>query len=88
MSQPLVTLKFTARGAGDAEVNFISAKVDESANASLQDAPDAQMGKSAVITVGGYNVTLPDIFTGDRATPPDRIIPSAPRIPPITIIRT
>lgn len=70
VSQPLVTLKFTARGAGDAEVKFISAKVDESANASLQDAPDALMGKSAVITVGGYNVTLPDIFTGDRATTP------------------
>ena len=71
INQPLVTLKFTARAAGEARVEFVSAKVDESANASMQDAPEAQqLGGAAVITVGGYLVTLPDIFEGEGTTTP------------------
>ena len=71
VGEPMVTLEFTAQAAGKAEVRFQSAKVDESANASLQDAPDATwLNDSVIITVGGYNVTLPDDFEGDKTTTP------------------
>ena len=69
----LAALKFQPVAAGKAKVEFVSAKVDESDNASLQDAPDASWDKEfgfVTITIGGYTVTLPDEFEGDRATVP------------------
>ena len=69
----LAALKFQPVAAGKAKVEFVSAKVDESDNASIQDAPDASWDKKfgfVTITIGGYTVTLPDEFEGDRATVP------------------
>ncbi len=69
----LVTLSFTGVATGEAKVSFESAKIDESANAPIQDAPDAVcINDSVTITIGGYNVTLPEggIFKGDPAVKP------------------
>lgn len=70
VGEALVALKFTVLKAGETKVEFNSAKVDESANAEMQDAPEATIVNFAIIRVGGYNVTLPDDFTGDAATKP------------------
>lgn len=67
----LVTLKFTAKAAGEAKVEFVSAKVDESANAIDKDAPEATKINDAVtITISGFKVNLGDHFTGDAYTKP------------------
>lgn len=69
----LITLSFTGKATGEAKVSFESAKIDESANAPIQDAPDAtRINDSVTITIGGYNVTLPEggIFKGDPAVAP------------------
>lgn len=71
VGETLVTLKFTAKDSGEAKVKFVSAKVDESANAIDKDAPDATMiYDNVVITIGGYKVNLGDDFTGDAITTP------------------
>ena len=66
-----ILLTFTARSAGEAKVAVASAKVDAKANAVAKDAPAAAVtAAEAAITVGGYQVTLPDGFTGAAAAKP------------------
>lgn len=61
-----IVLTFTGKATGEATVTVISAKVDIKANAAEKDAPAATLlTKEATITVGGYQVTLPDGFTAD-----------------------
>lgn len=61
-----IVLTFTGKATGAATVTVISAKVDARANAAEKDAPAATLlTKEATITVGGYQVTLPDGFTAD-----------------------
>ena len=61
-----IVLTFAGKATGEAKVTVISAKVDARANAAENDAPDATLlTKEATITVGGYQVTLPDAFTGE-----------------------
>ncbi len=61
-----IILTFTGKATGEARVTVTSAKVDARANAAENDAPDATLlTKEATITVGGYQVTLPDDFTAD-----------------------
>ena len=61
-----IVLTFTGKATGSAKVTVISAKVDVKANAAEKDAPAATLlTKEATITVGGYQVTLPDGFTAD-----------------------
>lgn len=60
-----IMLTFTGKAVGEAEVTVTSAKVDAKANAAEKDAPAATIATDvATITVGGYQVTLPDAFTG------------------------
>lgn len=61
-----IVLTFTGKATGEAKVTVTSAKVDVKANAAAQNAPDATLlTKEVTITVGGYQVTLPDDFTAD-----------------------
>ena len=61
-----IVLTFTGKATGEAKVTVISAKVDARANAAEKDAPAATLlTKEATITVGGYQVTLPDGFIAD-----------------------
>lgn len=62
-----LTINFTAKAEGEANITLATAKVDLSANAVTQDAPEAEIIEdSVVITVGGYPVTLPDDFVGEE----------------------
>lgn len=59
-----IVLTFIGKAIGEAKVTVISAKVDARANAAENDAPAATITTdAATITVGGYQVTLPDGFT-------------------------
>lgn len=59
-----IVLTFIGKATGEAKVTVISAKVDARANAAENDAPAATITTdAATITVGGYQVTLPDGFT-------------------------
>lgn len=59
-----LTLRFIAVGQGSGEVKVMSACVDTNANAIEFDAPAAAiLDDTAVITVSGYTVSLPDDFT-------------------------
>lgn len=61
-----IVLTFTGKATGEAKVTVTSAKVDVKANAAAQNAPAANITTDvATITVGGYQVTLPDDFTAD-----------------------
>lgn len=61
-----IVLTFTGKAPGEAKVTVTSAKVDVKANAAAQNAPAANITTDvATITVGGYQVTLPDDFTAD-----------------------
>lgn len=61
-----IVLTFAGKTTGEGKVTVISAKVDVKANAAEKDAPAATLlTKEATITVGGYQVTLPDGFTAD-----------------------
>ena len=61
-----IVLTFTGKATGSAKVTVISAKVDARANAAAKDAPAATLlTKEATITVGGYQVSLPDGFIAD-----------------------
>lgn len=52
-----LTLTFTGKAGGTSEVKVTEAKVDEAANANMQNAPAATVTGSAAITVGStYNV--------------------------------
>lgn len=60
-----IVLTFAGKATGEAKVTVTSAKVDVKANAAENDAPAAKITTdAATITVGGYQVTLPDGFTG------------------------
>lgn len=60
-----IVLTFTGKATGEAKVTVTSAKVDVKANAAEKDAPAATITTgAATITVGGYQVSLPDGFTG------------------------
>lgn len=64
-----LTLSFVAAGQGTSDVKVTEAYVDTNANAIDFDAPAAAiLDDSAVITVNGYTVTLPDDFTRTDAT--------------------
>lgn len=59
-----LTLSFVAAGQGKSDVKVTNACVDTNANAIEFDAPPAAiLDDTAVITVSGYTVTLPDGFT-------------------------
>lgn len=59
-----LTLSFVAAGQGKSDVKVTKACVDTNANAIESDAPAAAiLDDTAVITVSGYTVTLPDDFT-------------------------
>ena len=59
-----LTLSFVAVGQGKSDVKVTEACVDANANAIKFDAPAAAiLDDTAVITVSGYTVTLPDGFT-------------------------
>ena len=59
-----LTLSFVAAGQGKSDVKVTEAYVDTNANAIDFDAPAAAiLDDTAVITVSGYTVTLPDGFT-------------------------
>ena len=61
-----IVLTFAGKATGEAKVTVTSAKVDVKANAAAKDAPAANITTDvATITVGGYQVTLPDDFTAD-----------------------
>lgn len=60
-----IVLTFAGKATGEAKVTVTSAKVDVKANAAAKDAPNAKITTDvATITVGGYQVSLPDGFTG------------------------
>ena len=59
-----LTLSFVAAGQGKSDVKVTEAYVDTNANAIELDAPAAAiLDDTAVITVSGYTVSLPDDFT-------------------------
>ena len=61
-----IVLTFTGKATGEAKVTVTSAKVDVKANAAEKDAPAATIATdAATITVGGYQVTLHEAFTGE-----------------------
>ena len=61
-----IILTFTGKTTGEATVNVTSAKVDVKANAAEKNAPTATIVTgAATITVGGYQVSLPDGFIAD-----------------------
>lgn len=63
-----LTLSFVAAGQGKSDVKVTEACVDTNANAIKFDAPAAAiLDDTAVITVSGYTVTLPDGFTRTNA---------------------
>lgn len=64
-----LTLSFEAAGQGKSDVKVTKACVDTNANAIDFDAPAAAiLDDTAVITVSGYTVSLPDDFTRTDAT--------------------
>lgn len=66
-----IVLTFTGKATGKTEVTVTSAKVDVKDNAAAQNAPDATITTgAATITVGGYQVSLPDGFTGKGTANP------------------
>ena len=65
------TLNFKAQQAGKADVKFTSAKVDAANGAISADAPEAaKVTEKVTLTIGGYQVTLTDDFSGDATTTP------------------
>lgn len=68
-----IMLTFTGKTTGEAKVNVTSAKVDVKANAAEKNAPTATIVTgAATITVGGYQVSLPDGFTGEGTANPGK----------------
>lgn len=68
-----IMLTFTGKTTGEATVNVTSAKVDVKANAAEKNAPAATITTgAATITVGGYQVSLPDGFTGEGTANPGK----------------
>ena len=68
-----IVLTFIGKATGEAKVTVTSAKVDVKANAAENNAPDATITTgAATITVGGYQVSLPDGFTGEGTANPGK----------------
>ncbi len=68
-----IVLTFAGKATGEAKVTVTSAKVDVKANAAEKDAPAAKITTdAATITVGGYQVSLPDGFTGEGTANPGK----------------
>ena len=66
-----IILTFTGKAVGEAKVTVTSAKVDEKNHAIANDAPAATIATdAATITVGGYQVSLDDAFTGETTVVP------------------
>ena len=66
-----VTLSFTAKGTGSAEVKITKAKVDTGDKAVENDAPDATiLDDTTVISVNGYTVTLGEGLSGASTVAP------------------
>lgn len=66
-----LTLTFKGLAVGVSSVTLTKANIDEKSNADAQDAPAATIGKStANITVGSYQVTLPEEFIGESVAYP------------------
>ena len=66
-----LTLTFKGLAVGVSSVTLTKANIDEKSNADAQDAPAATIGKStAKITVGSYQVTLPEEFIGESVAYP------------------
>lgn len=66
-----IVLTFAGKTTGEARVTVTSAKVDVKANAAEKNAPAATIATgAATITVGGYQVSLPDGFTGKGTANP------------------
>lgn len=64
-------LMFKALKAEETQVKLVSAKVDISASALNQDAPDAEIIDGVVnVTVTGYTVALPEEFKGETVVMP------------------
>lgn len=72
MTTPAVTLTFTGKGIGDANVKITSAKVDIRNQAIDKDAPEATIaGSTTVITIGGYTVNLGEGLSGSGTLAPN-----------------
>lgn len=68
-----IVLTFIGKATGEAKVTVTSAKVDVKANAAEKDAPEATITtEEATVTVGGYQVSLPDGFTGEGTANPGK----------------
>ena len=68
-----IVLTFTGKATGEGKVTVTSAKVDVKANAAEKNAPAATITTgAATITVGGYQVSLPDGFTGEGTANPGK----------------
>ncbi|MBQ0133837.1 MAG: Ig-like domain-containing protein [Clostridiales bacterium] len=66
---PVIT--FTALTADTSDVVLTAAKLDEAANAAVQNAPDALISNGTTkINAAAYTVVLPDGFTGDKTAEP------------------
>ena len=66
-----IVLTFTGKAVGQANVTVTKANIDKSENANAQDAPEAAiLEATTTITVGGYQVSLSDDFTGDSTVDP------------------
>ncbi|MDY5100650.1 MAG: Ig-like domain-containing protein, partial [Oscillospiraceae bacterium] len=73
------TLRFEATAVGEHSVTVTAAKVDNSTGAIAADAPDAALIDAVtVITVAGYNVSLPEDFTGKSVAAPKEAYSFAP----------
>lgn len=76
MATPAVTLTFTGKGIGDANVEITSAKVDIRNQAIENDAPEATVaGSTTVITIGGYTVNLGEGLSGAGTVAPNADYP-------------
>lgn len=69
-------LEFTAVKTGTSDITLTSAKVDNGANAIVNNAPEAAtIDQNTRITVTGYPVTLPDGFGGNTVANPGEDYP-------------
>lgn len=66
----VVTLNFTALASGSHDVTITTAKIDNSSNAIIQNAPEAAVSDPTTVIQVAYPVTLPENFTGDLTVLP------------------
>ncbi len=66
------SLAFKGVGTGTGNVTLTSAKVDISAHAITEDAPEAEISDAVTqVTVTGYAVSLPENFAGEKVAKPN-----------------